>query len=420
MKIALVCDRYPPRPHTGIGSFVQMLAHGLQQRGHHVLVVEIGDAYRERSDRGLAIFTLRRARLHWLGNLIIRWRLRNWLAARAREGKLDLIEVPDYPGFLPFPVPGCPTVVRLHQSSTVSHQLAGLKMSPGIYFYEKRTLAANPNWIGVSSQILGLTQRAFGVSPKRFALIHNGIAPLPASGAEVPGLPSRFVLYAGQVSRRKGSLALAEAAREFLTRHPDVHLVYAGGCLPEGGVEPIGQAIRATVGDDLAGRIHFLGQLTREQTVNCMRRAAVFAFPALIDCFPLVVLEAMSAGVPVVFTRHPPGPEMIEDGVSGLLADPAAGHDFAEKINRILGDSALAASLAQQARQRIAERFSLEQCLDATEQFYEQCLREVRHSAIPHRSSSPTLPTPAPYKIKTSGTYAPGRIGLRCDHPGAG
>ncbi len=396
MKIALVCDRYPPRPHTGIGSFVQMLAHGLLQRGHQVLVVEIGDAYRESSDQGLAIFTLPRARLRWLGNLITRWRLHRWLAAGAREGKLDLIEVPDYPGFLPFPVPGCATVVRLHQSSTVSHQLAGLRMSPGIYFYEKRTLAANPNWIGVSSQILGLTQRAFGVSPKRFALIHNGIAALPASSGGVPGLPARFVLYAGQVSRRKGSLVLAEAAREFLAGHPDVHLVYAGGCLPEGGVEPIAQAIRATVGGDLTGRIHFLGQLTREQTVNCMRRAAVFAFPALIDCFPLVVLEAVSAGVPVVFTKHPPGPEMIEDGVSGLLADAASGHDFAEKVNRVLDDSALAASLAQQARKRVADRFSLERCLEATEQFYEQCLREFRPSAIPHCSSSRTIPTPAP------------------------
>ncbi len=395
MKVALVCDRYPPRPHTGIGSFVQMLARGLQQHGHCVLVVEIGDAYREISDQGVAIFTLPRARLRCLGNLITRWRLRNRLAARAREGMLDLIEVPDYPGFLPFSVPGCATVVRLHQSSTVSHHLAGLKMSPGIYFYEKRTLAANPNWIGVSSQILGLTQRAFGVSPKRFALIHNGIAPLPVSGAEVPGLPPRFVLYAGQVSRRKGSLVLAEAAREFLPRHPDLHLVYAGGCLAEAGVEPIERAICATVGGDLADRVHFLGQLTRDETLACMRRAAVFAFPALIDCFPLVVLEAMSAGVPVVFTKHPPGPEMIEDGVSGLLADPASGPDFAEKINRVLDDSALAAGLALQARQRVAERFSLDRCLDATEQFYEQCLREFRQEAIAHRSSSCTLPTPA-------------------------
>jgi glycosyltransferase involved in cell wall biosynthesis len=382
MKIALICDRYPPRPHTGIGAFVQMLARGLYQRGHRILVAEIGARYGETFDNGVPVFTLPRSGARWVGNLITRLRLRDWLAARAREGAIDLVEAPDYPGFLPFAIPGSATVVRLHQSSTVSHRLAGLKMSAGIRFYEKRTLAANSNWIGVSSHILGLTQKAFGLSPKKYAVIHNGIAPLPAAG-EAPDLPACFVLYAGQVSRRKGSLVLAEAARHFLPRHPDVHLVYAGGCLPEPGLPPVDQQIRKILGA-LSSRVHFLGQLTREQTLACLRRALVFAFPALIDCFPLVVLEAMSAGVPVVFTSNPPGPEMIEDGFSGLLANPASAHDFAEKTSRLLENPRLAASLAMQGRKRVAERFSLERCLKATEHFYEECLRESRQPAAAH------------------------------------
>ena len=392
MKIALICDRYPPRPHTGIGAFVQMLARGLYQRGHRVLVAEIGERYGETLDQGVPVFTLPRTGLRWAGNLITRLRLRNWLAARVRERAIDLVEVPDYPGFLPFSVPGCATVVRLHQSSTVSHRLAGLKMSAGIRFYEKRTLAANSNWIGVSSHILGLTQEAFGLSPKKYAVIHNGIAPLPQHNVESPCLPACFVLYAGQVSRRKGSLVLAEAAREFLLRHPDVHLVYAGGCLPEPGLPPIDRQIREALGS-LSSRVHFLGQLTREQVRACMRRALVFAFPALIDCFPLVVLEAMSAGVPVVFTSNPPGPEMIEDGFSGLLANPASAPDFADKISLLLENPRLAASLAMQARKRVAERFSLEQCLKATEHFYEECLRESRQPAAAHFLPR-TLPIP--------------------------
>jgi glycosyltransferase involved in cell wall biosynthesis len=323
-------------------------------------------------------------------------RLRNWLAARTREGAIDLVEVPDYPGFLPFSVPGCATVVRLHQSSTVSHRLAGLKMSAGIRFYEKRTLAANHNWIGVSSHILGLTQKTFGISPKRHAVIHNGIAPLPSDRVELPSLPACFVLYTGQVSRRKGALVLAEAAREFLPRHPDVHLVYAGGCLPEPGLPPIDRHIRGILGG-LSSRVHFLGQLTRDQTLACMQRALVFVFPALIDCFPLVVLEAMSAGVPVVFTSNPPGPEMIEDGVSGLLATPASPHDFAEKTSEILDNPSLAARLATRARKWVAERFSLEQCLQASECFYEECLRESRQPAAVHYLPR-TLPDPLPHR----------------------
>jgi len=371
MKIALLCDRYPPRPHTGIGAFVQILARGLHQRGHVITVVEIGDGYGETSDHGVPVFTLPRARLRWAGNLITRLRLRKWLAARARSGGIEIIETPDYPGFLPFGVGGCTAVVRLHQSSTVSHLLAGLTMSPGINFYEKRTLSANRNWIGVSSHILGLTQRAFGLSPRRYAVIHNGIGPLPASAA-VPNLPPRFVLYAGQVSRRKGSLVLAEAARTFLPRHRGVHLVYAGGCLPEPGVSPIDQQILETVGDDLAQRVHFLGQLTREQTLACMRRAAAFVFPALIDCFPLVVLEAMSAGVPVVFTSNPPGPEMIEDGVSGLLVPSADPDALARAIENLIREPKRRLPMGEAAQRRARERFSADAIVPRYEALYQR------------------------------------------------
>jgi hypothetical protein len=89
MKIALICDRYPPRPHSGIGALVQMLARGLRQRSHRVLVVDIGERYGETSDQGVPIFTLPRSGVGWAGNLITRLRLRNWLAARVREGAID-------------------------------------------------------------------------------------------------------------------------------------------------------------------------------------------------------------------------------------------------------------------------------------------------------------------------------------------
>ncbi len=181
---------------------------------------------------------------------------------------------------------------------------------------------------------------------------------------------------------------LAEAAREFLPRHPEVQLVYAGGCLPEPGVPPIDETIRGIVGRELAERVHFLGQVTREQTLACMRRAAVFAFPALIDCFPLVVLEAMKAGAPVAFTKNPPGPEMVEDGISGLLADPDSPQDFAEKISWLLANPEFAARIAAKAQERVAERFSSERCVRATEQFYEDCLREAR-SLIQTRLAAP-------------------------------
>lgn len=375
MRIGLIVDRYPPRPHTGIGTFVQCLAHGLSRRGHKVTVVDIGDEYKESSDDGIPVVTLRRSNLKYVGNLITRVRLRRWLADRVNAGKIEIIEVPDYPGLLPFAVTSCPAVVRLHQSCTVSHVLSEVKIPRGVSFYEKRTLIANPNWVAVSGHILSLTERVFGVFPRRSATIYNALPPAPTRLPDVPELPAEFVLYASQVSRRKGALILAEAARDFLSTHPELHLVYVGGCLAEEGSRPIEDEIRQVVGPGLTARVHFFGQVGREKVLACMKRAKVFAFPTRIDSFGLVVLEAMSCGAPVVFTKNSPGPEVVDDGVTGLLADPTSPRDFSEKITRLLDDPMLARRLSQKASECLEERFSLETCLDATERFYEECLR---------------------------------------------
>ena len=69
------------------------------------------------------------------------------------------------------------------------------------------------------------------------------------------------------------------------------------------------------------------------------------------------VLEAMAAGVPVVAARAGGIPDLFEDGVSGLFCDPLDVQSIRDTIQKLLGDSALAARIASQARTRALERF---------------------------------------------------------------
>ncbi|MGH9682783.1 MAG: glycosyltransferase family 4 protein [Candidatus Acidiferrales bacterium] len=374
MKIALICNEYPPRPHGGIGTFVQTLARALHLCGHDVTVVGLGAKDEETTDCGVRVITLRTNKLKFVGNFISRIRLRRWLSSRVKSGQIDVIEVPDYLGLLPFGVPGCAVVVRLHISGTAIFAQAGKKIGRGIHFYERRTLAANSNWIAVSQFIFDSTKSLFGVSPRRWARIYNPVSPIPSHLPVVPELPSNFVLYAGQVTRRKGAVVLAHAARELMMARPDLHLVYVGGEMAIDGGRPVFDEIQETVGPELAPRLHILGRLDHDAVLTCMQRAKMYAFPSRLEALPLVVLEAMSCGLPIVCTSEPPGPEMVEDGVNGLLADPTSPHDFAEKIARLLDDPALAGRLAATAKRTVAERFSLDRCLDETEQFYRECL----------------------------------------------
>jgi glycosyltransferase involved in cell wall biosynthesis len=373
MRIVFICNEYPPRPHAGIGTAVQTIARGLSQKDHEVTVVGLGEANEESTDDHIRVVTLRRNKIRYIGNLISRLRLRRWLTARVKAGTADVIEVPDAEGLLPFPINGCVVVIRLHLSYTAASRVTGESVGPGISFYEKRTVKKNSNWIAVSDYIEDLTQATFDVSPKRSITVYNAVPPLPSLPV-VQGLPEKYILYAGHVCRRKGADVLAEAVREVMTQQPDLHLVYVGGIFNEDG-RSMSEHIRDIIGPKLVERVHFLGRVDREKTLACMTHAKVFAFPSHVEACPLVVLEAMSCGVPVVFTKNPPGPEIVEDGVTGLLADPLSPKDFSEKILRILDDPSLARKLAENARKFVAWRFSVGKCIEATERFYVECLK---------------------------------------------
>jgi glycosyltransferase involved in cell wall biosynthesis len=372
-KIVFICNEYPPRPHAGIGTAVQTIARGLSRKGHSVTVVGLGDADEDHSDDAIRVFTLKASKVRYIGNFVSRLRLRRWLAAYVMSEKIDLVEVPDSKGLLPFGINGTTVVVRLHLSFTAVSRLTNEKAGRAISIYERRTVSKNSNWIAVSNHVRNLTESAFNVTPKRCATVYNPILPLPEKLPEMPDLPAKYILYAGHVCRRKGADVLAEASREILPQRPDLHLVYVGGIFTENG-RPLSETIREILGPQLSERVHFLGRVDRLKALAAMKRAEVFAFPSHVEGFPMVILEALSCGVPVVYTTHPPGPEIIEDGVTGLLADPDDPRDFANKICQVLDNPALAVRIGENARKRVAECFSMDKCVEGTERFYEECL----------------------------------------------
>ena len=79
---------------------------------------------------------------------------------------------------------------------------------------------------------------------------------------------------------------------------------------------------------------------------------------------PLALLEAMSAGLPIVATRVGGIPEVLEDGVSGILVGPARPEELAGAIRRLANDRPAAAAMGTAARRRWSERFSDQRMID--------------------------------------------------------
>ncbi len=116
---------------------------------------------------------------------------------------------------------------------------------------------------------------------------------------------------------------------------------------------------------DLSAQVRFKGPLSHEQVPQWLQALDVFVLACKkdrngdMDGIPVVLMEAMLAGVPVISSRISGIPELIEDGQSGLLAEPASPDHLAEAISRLLSDEILYSDLRKNAIVKVQTEFDL-------------------------------------------------------------
>ena len=371
MKLAYLCNEYPPAEHGGIGTFIQAIARGMKTLGHTVTVVGIGRHKRVYDDSGVTVVTLPTIGTRGIAWALDRWRLNRWLSERVARREIDLIEAPEFGGMLPFGNPGCPVVIRLHPSATMIRALPrGSAKWSTVRYCERKTLKQNRNWIGVTDWMLNQTITGFGIAPVTSRVIYYPAVLAPATEPTF-ALPDHFVLYAGEVSQRKGACILARAASTFLREYPALHLVYAGAL--QSGVDIYTQ-IMMSLGKNLLDRVHFLGRLSRENLATCMRKATLFASPSLLESCSLVTIEAMLSGLPVIVPDAGPFPEFVTHNETGYLVAPNDPASLAAAVATMMDHPELRSSLGKNAQLKVRDRFSLSRCLGATEALYNQML----------------------------------------------
>jgi len=201
---------------------------------------------------------------------------------------------------------------------------------------------------------------ASSIGHRRFPVrvVWNGTPwPVPAAPPEPPYPP--VVGCASLLTSWKGQHVLLEAVARL--GRPDVVLELLGGTFPKD--EPYRQAlVRRSNQPDLAGRVRFLGKV--DDPLDRMRRWAVAVVPSVEpEAGPLVLLEAMSIGVPLVATNHGGPPEVVGD--AGLLVPPREPAAMAEAIRALLDDGELRRRCAEAGPRQVERGLSLDAQMDA-------------------------------------------------------
>lgn len=325
-----------------------------------------------RTDTGTDVFTERLAAklgAHGLRTAI------TWLPLRAEYAPWT-VHVPTPPGWATichintwlhprFIPPRLPVVATLHHSvhDPALHPYKGWLRAAyhrrWIAPIERRGLQRADRVIAISRFVAEMARRTLRDVP--MDVIHNGIDTVqfrPGSRERMPGEAFRL-LYVGSWMARKGVDLLPLIMRE-LGEGFELH--YTGG--PASRRDKPG----------MPANMHDIGRLSSDGVIAAMQNTDAFLFPSRSEGFGLAAAEAMACGLPVIATRGSSLPEVVEDGVSGLLCPQDDVAAFARAIRHLATDTTAWREMSSNAVARVHAMFSEDSALTAYLQVYRNVL----------------------------------------------
>ncbi|MGI9146790.1 MAG: glycosyltransferase family 4 protein [Chloroflexota bacterium] len=364
-----------------------------------ILPLEFGQTLLRQRGLGRATTLVRNVRGITSLVSLVRW---------CRANEVDLIHVTERPrqmllGLLLARMAGCACVVHAHTS------------------YNPDDATALANWslrhadavVGVSHFTTSTYRDRANLSPGRVFTVHNGVdgqifRPEPASRDRIAmrdrlGLPPDVPVIGcvARLMRWKGQAILLEAFVLVREIHPQARLVLAGLAMdssPDGRGDYRDYLMRRIAALGLGDAVTLPGYLPRSEMPQFYAALDVLAHPAIEEPFGLAVVEAMACSRPVVAANGGGIPEIIRDGVDGLLVPVNQPEPMAKAISRVFGDPSFTRQLATTAREHVLETFTPE--IQAAEMLmvYRQVMKRTSASRLRGQPTLTHAPTVRPFR----------------------
>lgn len=397
--IVIVAPYFPPHG-GGLERYAYELARQFAAQGFRVVVITSGEGRDvKKEEDGLTIYSLKYG--FKISNTPFSfswpWKVRRIL----REEKPDLLHIhapvcglPDIAAF----VSTVPYVVTYHSGSMRKGRLFP---DIAVAIYESLFL---PILLGRAAGIVSASDAV----REGFLSHYSQVSVIPPAVDHVRFSPGskkegRILFVAADVSRAteyKGLGILIEALALLHLRGIKAQLDVVGdGDMREEYEQRAGEK-------GLAHNVRFLGRLQGETLVRAYKDASIFALPTANDSYPVSILEAMSAALPVVATRIGDIPRLVEDGVTGFLV-PRDAEALAGKLEILLRDPGKAAAFGAAGRRRIVREYSWEERAQEYSALFSSLMRpEIIHVSAyypPHVGGIERVAHDAAYGIAQKG-----------------
>lgn len=384
--ICLLSRWYSPETTGGIGRYVEQLGQSLACLGHQVHVLTESD--RETVDFEAGVWVHRRRRQSHTRppravSMNIPQHIWDYSATMrsvaekiALERPIDAVLAPiwDCEGIAFLLDPTWPLATSLHTTlasylathvhRTEDHEFMDNFAKP-MLACEREILLKSPVIIANSNAIVEKIESEYRLqfNQDRLMLVPHGLGDWSLlSRTATPAVPSGAVrmLFVGRLEERKGADVLLAALDLVLDELPNLYVDLVGNhALETGAGVPFREAwLAKTAGEERAERVTFHGEVDDESLRGFYAAADMFVAPSRFESFGLIFLEAMIFGKPTIGCRAGGIPEVVSEGITGILVEPGNVEQLADAIRELVRDSELRERLGSAGRDIYLENFA--------------------------------------------------------------
>jgi len=370
MKIAFLIGLFPPKWTAGTETVTYNIAQHLVKRGHEVHVITSLDEGTDKksTENGIYVHRIFWPNIRFIG--MIAFSLKTLFIIKRIGAQILHIQgvSTGLGGFLAKKILKKPYVIWGQGDDVYSFWTFKLVQKP-----LSKMILNNAN--GVLALTEYMKTEMSKSTKKSIDVIPNGINLAMFENLQKGSTYQRLtkkegqntIIFVGRLHQVKGIKYLIEAMDLVRQKRRDTRLILVGD-----GPE---KANLAQLVEDrkLERYVTFVGKVSNEKIPEYMIVSDIFVLPSLSEGFGIVILEAMASGLPVIATKVRGIPEIVKEGVNGLLVEPKSPRDLAEKISIFLDDDELKSTIAQNNKEE-AKKYDLEHVVQKLENVYNACI----------------------------------------------
>lgn len=201
-------------------------------------------------------------------------------------------------------------------------------------------------------------------------IVHCGIEPERYGKAQAEERDGNTLIFVGRLAAVKGVPMLLDAFQDLRSEHPDLKLILVGDGPDRAWIE------RRIAKLGLGSVVQMTGYQSQAEVANHLQQSDIFVLPSFAEGVPVVLMEAMASGLPVVTTRIAGIPELVHDGENGFVVPPGHVSALAQRINELLKSETKRKHFGLAGKAHVQKNYCIENEAKLLAQLIHQSLRK--------------------------------------------